>query len=268
MKRIVKKNQMIITVLAIMIAIAGYLNFAGSKVSKEDIARETASGAVSSEAGAAELADISDEDIYASQEDADVIFSRENLASTDDGSALEDIASLDSDVDAVETDGSAEASADSAAPGEAVLTSSVTGAGVVSNAKLMKEQTRAKNKETLLEVINNVNIADDQKQTAIDDMIAMTDVAEREMAAEMLLEAKGYPQVVVSVTGTSADVMVGGVELTDTARAQIEDIVKRKTGVSSENIVITPIVSQGAAGSTASNTAGSAADSQNVSLEK
>ena len=39
-------------------------------------------------------------------------------------------------------------------------------------------------------------------------MIAMTDIAERENAAEMLLEAKGFTDVVVSITEDSCDVVL------------------------------------------------------------
>ena len=45
----------------------------------------------------------------------------------------------------------------------------------------------------------------------------------------------------VSLTEDSADVVVKADELTDANRAQIEDIVTRKTEISPENIVITPI---------------------------
>ena len=37
MKNIFKKNQMIITALAIMIAVAGYLNYSGSKLDSANI---------------------------------------------------------------------------------------------------------------------------------------------------------------------------------------------------------------------------------------
>ena len=58
-------------------------------------------------------------------------------------------------------------------------------------ARLLKEQTRAKNKETLLEIINNANIAENQKQEAVDEMIALTDLTERETAAEIFAGDKG-----------------------------------------------------------------------------
>ena len=122
-------------------------------------------------------------------------------------------------------------------PGEAVFTStsSVTS---LSSAKLMKEQTRAKNKETLLEIINSTTISEEQKQTAIEGMIQLTDIAEKETAAEILLEAKGFNDVVVSISDSGVDVVVNAETLTDAQCAQIEDIVTRKTGTAPENIII------------------------------
>ena len=128
-------------------------------------------------------------------------------------------------------------------PGEAVLTSTtVANIDYASEMKLNREQIRSKNKETLLEIVNNNAISDELKQDAINKMIAMADIAERENAAEMLLEAKGFTDVVVSITEDSCDVVLNMGEVTDAKRAQVEDIVKRKTNVSAENVIITPIV--------------------------
>ena len=69
----------------------------------------------------------------------------------------------------------------------------------------------------------------------------MTDIAEREAAAEMLLKAKGFTDVVVSVTDGTADVVLNMGDVTDAKRAQVEDIVRRKTNVAAENIIITSI---------------------------
>ena len=184
MKRIVKKNQIIITALAIMIAVAGYLNYSGSKL---DLA--------SSESVTDELAsDISAEDQYAQTGLEELAFG--------DG----DIASLDADMDDLE---SAELS-EGETPGEAVLTSTGTtsGVGFAAEAKISREQLRARNKEILMEVINNTNISEAQKQEAIDSMISLTDIAERETATETLLSAKGFEDVVVSITDDMVDVVV------------------------------------------------------------
>jgi len=108
---------------------------------------------------------------------------------------------------------------------------------------LLKEQTRAKNKEMYMEIINNANLSDEQKQEAVNGMMSMTDIAEKETAAEILLEAKGFTDVVVSISAEGVDVVVNTAELTDAMRAQIEDIVKRKTGIEGENIVISQVTS-------------------------
>ena len=107
---------------------------------------------------------------------------------------------------------------------------------------MLKEQVRARNKETLLEIINSTTLSDEQKQNAVDTMVEMTAIAEQEMSAEILLEAKGFTDVVVSISGGSVDVVVNEPELTDAQRAQIEDIVKRKTNVEASNIVISTVV--------------------------
>ena len=70
-------------------------------------------------------------------------------------------------------------------------------------------------------------------------MIDMTAVAERENAAETLLLAKGFADPVVSISSGKVDVVINAPSITDPQRAQIEDIVKRKTEVGAESIVIT-----------------------------
>ena len=97
----------------------------------------------------------------------------------------------------------------------------------------------AKNKATLLEIINNENLSEAAKQDAVDSMLAMTQTAQKETDAQMLLEAKGYTETVVSINDGTVDVMVNAVSLTDAQTAQIMDIVQRKTDISPENIIIT-----------------------------
>ena len=100
---------------------------------------------------------------------------------------------------------------------------------------------RAKNKETLQSIIDSDSLSDAQKQDAVAQMVAMTEIAEKETAAETMLASKGFLDSVVSISEDSADVVVNASELTEANRAQIEDIVKRKTGIAPENIVITPL---------------------------
>ena len=143
----------------------------------------------------------------------------------------------------LETDSMEIASTDSeveGTPGEAVLTNSASNT-TVAEAKVSREQIRAQNKETLQALIDNTNISEEEKQEAVSQMVRMTELAEQEMAIETLMASKGFSEAVVSLTNDSADVVVDAEELTDANRAQIEDIVTRKTNILPENIVITPI---------------------------
>mgnify|MGYP003316580984 FL=1 len=277
MKNIFKKNQLMITAMAIMIAIAGYLQFAGEDLEDEYLAVND-ENVYTSDAGDEEqegednfladglLSDLSDEDLI----DAELLASLTEIESLDSdvdiivddylaadmevsGNAVEgtDVASKDTvtdgaavasnDAEGVQTDVAEATPEEDEIPGEAVFTSTA-GVAMISEAKLLKEQTRAKNKETLLEIINSTGITDEQKQEAVETMVEMTAIAEKEAAAEILLESKGFEDVVVSVNGDSVDVVVNEAVLDDAMRAQIEDIVKRKTEVSAENIIISTVV--------------------------
>ena len=110
---------------------------------------------------------------------------------------------------------------------------------------MTREQVRAKNKETLQQIIDSENLSEEQKQDAVNQMVAMTDLAEKEVAAETMLASKGFSEAVVSLTQDSADVVVNAAELSDANRAQIEDIITRKTGIAAQNIVITPVHAEG-----------------------
>lgn len=207
-KKIFKKNQMIIAALAVMIAAAGYLNYSGRLFGDKDEAQQ-----MNAELANQELLDISEEDL---------------------ASASGDIKSQDSDTEGKE-DGSVEGT-----PGEAVLTSGEASA-VVAEAKVTREQVRAKNRETLQQIIDNKELSDKQKKDAVSQMVKMTELSEKEAAAETLLASKGFSDAVVSIADEAADVVVNAKELTEASRAQITDIVTRKTGVPAENVVINPI---------------------------
>ncbi len=262
MKKIFKKNQIMIVALALMIAVAGYLNFAGNNVAENEVAA-LEDNTVIDEDGVA-LLDLSEEDIisldseYVQLDDqyTDVVMEIEGdqdlsafISETVDSASVEEqLAARETTAEDVEVAlgeddiVNSEATVVDEVPGEAVFTS--TGAiNNLADARLIKEQTRARNKESLLEIINNVNLTEAQKTDAINSMISLTDISEREMSAEILLEAKGFENAVVSITGDSVDVCVAATELTDIQCAQIIDIVQRKTGITAENIVITPIQS-------------------------
>lgn len=229
MKKLMRKNQIIITALVVMVALAGYLSLtdeedlaigvlnrggAASEQALEGSAEETAAGENEAAAGEnAAVAEVED-DTVADISDEDVAKSEEKEASKENA-------------------------------GEAVLVSNTVTGDYFEAAKLSREQTRAKNKETLLELVNSKTASEAQKEKAMNEIVAMTAVNEKETATETLLAAKGFNEAVVTIVDDSVDVIVNAEKLTEQQIAQIEDVVKRKTECASDKIVISPVGKKG-----------------------
>ena len=208
----VKRNQVVVTALAVMIAAAGYLNFTESRSS----------------------GDITDVDLNDPT-------SYEALLN-DDGS----IATIadDADTDGLEIalgiDDTAEVYDDT---GAAVYVSAQADTYFV-QAKLEREQARASQKDMLTEMINNTNVDDTKKQECADNLLEIQQRIEKETAAEAMIESKGFSEAYVRIDDDTVDVVVNKSELTDTELARIMDIVTRKTGMSESQVRISPLKSQ------------------------
>ena len=202
MKRIFRKNQIVVAALALLIAGAGYLNYTYENDEK-DIATMAAKDSKEEKAKDTETtASLSEEEILTDTE-----------ASSDD---MGD---------------------DSA--GETILTDSTyVQVSKAASLKMDREQTRAASKATLMEVVNNAALTDVEKQAAVEELAALTQVAEKEAACEMMLASKGFEEAVVSIAGENADVILNASQVTDAQRAQVEDVVNRKAGIAPDHIVI------------------------------
>lgn len=202
-----KRNQVVVTALAVMIAAAGYLNFQESKSSE---ATKTAMQLT---------------------EESDTTAALEN-----DFSVLPDDVENTTELDPI----TAEAST-TTGDGAAVFVNAES-KGDMSNyfaeAKLDREQSRAKQKDILTEMLNNDNISETQKSACSDSMLELQQRLEKETAAEAMIKAKGFTDAYVRIDDETVDVVVSKDNLTESEVAQIEDIVKRKTGYNVEQIRI------------------------------
>ena len=239
-----------ITALAIMIAIAGYLNFAGRQMKDETL---VVTDEVMTEEEMTALLDLSEEDIVSdidgvAEETTNLYGENEEttaeIESLDEEAVLTSNYILDSDEEVVvDMSSNEEESMEEimeGTPGEAVFTSTQA-VSTLSAAKVLKEQTRAKNKDAMEEIVNNEILDSAQKEEAVANMVAMAQRSEKEVEAEILLSAKGFTETVVSIGENSVDVVVCMEELTDAHLAQIMDIVTRKTNIAEENIIISTV---------------------------
>lgn len=204
MKKGSHKNQIIITTLALLLAVVGYISYDN---------RDTFMNAK----------DVLSTEIEAVNGKADTKESKE----CEDTQASDEVA--------LETDSTEEI----LNAGETVLTSASTESEeCVAQVKLGREQVRSKNKEALQKIIDDAGVSEAEKKSAVDAMVKLTENAQMEEDAQMMLEAKGFKNAVVSLSDECCDVIVGKDDVTDEKRTQIEDIIKRKTNIGASNIVI------------------------------
>lgn len=226
-----KRNQIIVTALVAMIAIAGYLNYTDSSRMKD-----------------AEI--VYDEEIDVSSTIPDDAMILETMETTEDSSegiigealtndpellALEDPEEASLEV----TDG--EEVADSEDPGAAVFVNSSTDTPYFAQAKLDREQARAQEKEILTQLLNNKDLEKDKKSKAAEEMLNLQKRIEKESATEAMIEAKGFKEVYVRINDNGVDVVVNKEKLTEQELAQIEKIVRSATGFEVDKIQIIPL---------------------------
>ena len=234
---VLKRNQIIITALIVMIAVAGYLNYQDSKTSRHESIPLTDDG---------EIAAIIAPSNQNNNNETEI-----GLAYTYNGEADNpSIATEYAETAAVSGKAAGEEQAQDPStdenPGESVFvysTNTVDSTGFI-QAKLEREQARSKEKGILTEIINNENLDQDKKAEAADAIMDIQKRIEKESAAEAMIEAKGFSEAYVRIDDDGVDVLVSKESLTEAEIAQIEDIVKRKTGMSEDKIHISSMKSK------------------------
>jgi len=212
----VKRNHVIISALVVMIAVAGYLSFL-------DNAGDEMGGNLTLTSTGEVLALIFDDTIEQEVALVNTTFDEMGNLSTTHNTGI------------------ATTGTRATEPGAAVFVNSVSDSSFFIQAKLNREQARSSQMASLTEMINNSNIAQEQRSTTAEQLLELQTRIERETAAEALVEAKGFTEVYVRIGDNSVDVVVDKPELTDAEIAQIEDVIRRKTGFALDQIFISPL---------------------------
>lgn len=205
MKKSIKKNQIIIAALTVLLGVAGYINFSGNSL---DLANS----------------DKDDDKTQSAFAETDIDEAAGEITTYDMGA--EENIELNSEKDEI---------------GEAVLTSADTATNSLINSKLNREQVRSKAKEYYLDIINNDGMDEASVASATSAYVKLTEDMEKESEAEILLDVNGFKNSIVSISDGNVDVIVCAETLTDTDKARIEDAVVRKTGCSVDQIIITTV---------------------------
>ncbi len=238
-----KRNQIIITVLVFMIAIAAYLN------TKDNEAGVSPNLVQSGQITQEEIAE--EKDFFEGYDEIETLppdmdeemfeaMSTEAENKTDAAAAAnsfkpEKIEAVITKKDAVIANSKELQKSDTASAQKNIDVSYFV------EEKMMREQSRALQVEELTQYVANENLDKEAKAKAAENLLAIQERIEKESSAEALLRAKGFREVYVRIDDNSVDVVINKENLTESDIAQIEEIVNRKTGYSVGKIKITPL---------------------------
>ena len=233
----VKKNQIVVVLLVVMIVVAGYLNYRSGNA--EEVARGRNDSVLSTQT--MEDNDSSGETALLEWEtdeetaDADVTADGVLLPEGTETASGDDMTAAAADG---ETAG-AEEQMQNRAPGEAVMVESdAVVPEYFAQAKVERENARAKSQDMLYDLMAQVDTPEEAKSEAAQQILELQKRIENEAAAEAMIKAKGFDEAYVRIYDDCVDVIVDRQEITQQEAAQIQDIITRITGLGADKIRI------------------------------
>lgn len=202
--KIIKRNQLIILVISLMLITAGYLNFT------------TDNNAIPTSYLTAELGDATlvSSNAVIEENVVETNIEEENVTNDVENNEIID-ENITETVANIETD-------------DAYFTTS----------KLERENMYSQMLETYQQIYNNSETSADQKTSALTEIANINKIRNALMIAENLISAKGFENVVIFVNENSVSVVIGEQELETEKIAQIQNIVSRELNVDASIIHI------------------------------
>lgn len=215
MKNILKKNQVIISAIAIMLIAAGYMNYTAN--TKD----------------ALEASALADTEAYAQLGDATLV-SANVTDNTTIGTAISTNTENTENTENIENSENTENTGNT----EVTQTSSSTSDEYFTESRLEREKMYSQMLESYQNILENSQISETQKEISQNEIKNINDTKNAIMIAENLIKNKGFEDVVIFVNGESISVIIKGEEITQEQIAQIQNIVSRELSAEVDNIHI------------------------------
>ena len=232
MKKLLKKNQVVVYVIALMLVVAGYLNF----TTNNEQALETS---LQMESDDMQIADIGDAKLASSN---DVVTS--NLESQEkkqeEGKEQNSTENTiqENDIEKTKENNNANISNENTT----IQTNGTTtkeASDYFVKSKLERDKMYSQMLETYENVLNSSNSLETQKQSATDEIKKINEIKNSIMVCENLISTKSFNNNIVFVNGESISVIIGSEqELTKEQVAQIQNIISRELKANIDNIHI------------------------------
>jgi len=237
--RLIKKNQVVIYVIALMLVVAGYLNFTTNGDLKSAV--QTAS----SEEELERMANIGDAQLVSSnvvsENDVKSNESVNTETNTEKANEENNNSNNENSTNVAKNENSEEnQNEDNKQGGETVETSSNNkdNNDYFTTSRLERDTMYSQILETYEKILNSSNSLETQKQSATEEIKKINDIKNSIMICENLIKTKGFENVVIFVNGDSVSIIVKDAQLNTEKVAQIQNIISREMNTKVENIHI------------------------------
>ena len=236
--KVIKRNQIIIFVGALMLIVAGYLNFSDNGLPINNLVP------TSTLADAEEMASIGDAKLVSANvvdgeqenEIQDIVNNNDLNDSVIETNTEADIKNNDKNVSENITESSTtETSSNNI---ESVNKDKQLNNNYFTQSRLDRDTMYSQTLDTYQKIIENESISADQKAIAQKEISKINEQKNSIMIAENLIKVKGFEDLIIFINGENVSVIVKSDNLEEKEIAQIQNIVTRELGVKIENINI------------------------------
>lgn len=225
MKRLLKKNQVIIYIIALMIMTAGYLNYT---TKDGDDSLETSMQIEAKDDS--KMADLGDATLVSSN---DIV--SENSGGTSNNISSENNKENNATKNTNQVN---QTTINDIDENNTVETNNTSVDEYFTKSKLERDTMYSQMIETYEKVLNSTNSLETQKQSATKEITKINEVKNSIMICENLIKTKGFENSIIFVNGDSISVIIGTKEIKQEEVAQIQNIISREMNAKIENIHI------------------------------
>lgn len=239
--KLFKKNQVVIYVIALMLVVAGYLNY----TTTGDL--NSAIKTSSSEEELSEMANIGDAQLVSSNIINENDINKQNTKDVEkiDNEDTKDTEKTDNKNTKDSEQNVAKNQSENTTNNNEVehnsietSTSNSSNEDYFTTSKLERNTMYSQMLETYAKVLDSSNSLETQKQSATEEIKKINNLKNSIMICENLIQTKGFKNVVVFVNEGSVSVILEAKELSKENVAQVQNIISRELKVEIENIHI------------------------------
>ncbi len=204
--KLLKKNQVIIYVIAVMLMVAGYLNYT-TRTGDETVQASSLLNEAETNTNIGDARLVSSEAVEENKVENQISENTTNTTNSTEENLIQETSNNVTD-------------------------------DYFAKSKLERDTMYSQMIETYENILNSTNATETQKQSATTEITKINNIKNSIMICENLLKTKGFEDSVIFVNDESISIIIGAQELKEEEIAQVQNIISREMKADIENIHI------------------------------